>query len=138
METTNNLQPKKQPESSTSFSLSEYKRTTIAEAVKTPSLLACVRQYGPQPVATQMVDAFCQADVALGGGTSTDTIRVITTLFMDDFKGRAIGTLLLAIRYGIQQKVIGHKLTYPLLCEWVNAIDAQVEEHNYNEHLRTK
>jgi len=25
-----------------------------------------------------------------------------------------------------------------MLCEWVAAIDAQVEEHNYNEHLRTK
>lgn len=101
-------------------------------------MLACVRQYGPKPVATQIVEAFCQADTVLGGGTSMDAIRVITTLFIDDFKGRPIGTILLAIRYGIQQKAIGHKLTYPMLCEWVAAIDAQVEEHNYNEYLRTK
>lgn len=124
--------------SSRSFALADYKRTSIAEAIKTPSMLACIREFGQDPVEESLVGALVAADTVLGGGMGKPQVAAMTNLFLDDFKGRPIGTILLAIRYGIQQKVIGHKLTYPLLCEWVNAIDAQVEEHNYNEHLRTK
>ena len=101
-------------------------------------MLSCIREFGQDPVEESLVGALVAADTVLGGGMAKPQIAVMTNLFLDDFKGRPIGTILMAIRYGIQQKVIGHKLTYPLLCEWVNAIDAQVEEHNYNEHLRTK
>ena len=124
--------------SSRSFALADYKRTTLAEAIKTPSMLACIREFGQDPVEESLVGALVAADTVLGGGMAKPQIAVMTNLFLDDFNGRPIGTILMAIRYGIQQKVIGHKLTYPLLCEWVNAIDAQVEDHNYNEHLRTK
>lgn len=124
--------------SSRSFALADYKRTTLAEAIKTPSMLACIREFGQDQVEESLVGALVAADTVLGGGMAKPQIAVMTNLFLDDFNGRPIGTILMAIRYGIQQKVIGHKLTYPLLCEWVNAIDAQVEEHNYNEHLRTK
>lgn len=89
-------------------------------------------------VATEVIGALSMADTAIGGGTSADQMQVVAGFFIDDFKGRPVGTILMAIRNGIQQKTIGHKLTYPMLCEWVAAIDAQVEEHNYNEHLRTK
>ena len=124
--------------SSRSFALADYKRTTLAEAIKTPSMLAGIREFGQDPGEESLVGALVAADTVLGGGMGKPQVAAMTSLFLDDFKGRPIGTILLAIRYGIQQKVIGHKLTYPLLCEWVNAIDAQVEEHNYNEHLRTK
>ena len=124
--------------SSRSFALADYKRTTLAQAIKTPSMLACIREFGQDPVEESLVGALVAADTVLGGGMGKPQVAAMTNLFLDDFKGRPIGTILMAIRYGIQQKVIGHKLTYPLLCEWVNAIDAQVEEHNYNEHLRTK
>jgi len=101
-------------------------------------MLSCIREFGQDAVEESLVGALVAADTVLGGGMGKPQIAVMTSLFLDDFKGRPIGTILLAIRYGIQQKAIGHKLTYPMLCEWVAAIDAQVEEHNYNEHLRTK
>lgn len=97
-----------------------------------------MREFGTDPVEEALVGALVAADTVLGGGMGKPQIAVITSLFLDDFKGRPMGTILMAIRYGIQQKAIGHKLTYPMLCEWVAAIDAQVEEHNYNEHLRSK
>ena len=124
--------------SSTSFELAAYKRATLPDAIKTPSMLSCIREFGIEPVEEQLVGALVAADTAIGGGMGRQQLAVITSLFIDDFKGRPVGTILMAIRYGIQQKTIGHKLTYPMLCEWVAAIDAQVEEHNYNEHLRTK
>ena len=130
--------PTKQPGSSKSFELAAYKRDTLPEAIKTPSMLRCIREFGLEPVELQVASTLVAADTAMGGGMAREQIAVITRLFMEDFRGRPMGTILMAIRYGIQQKAFGHKLTYPMLCEWVAAIDAQVEEHNYNEHLRTK
>ncbi len=59
----------------------------------------------------------------------------ITKLFLEDFGGRPVGSILMAIRNGVRQSTVGHKLTYPILCEWMRAQDAAVEEHNYTQHL---
>lgn len=101
-------------------------------------MLSCIRQFGKDQVEEAIVGALVAADTALGGGMGKPQIALLTNLFVDDFSNRPMGSILMAIRYGIQQKAIGHKLTYPMLCEWVAAIDAQVEEHNFNEYLRHK
>ena len=101
-------------------------------------MAACVRQFGQDAVEVELVGALVAADTVIGGGMGKEQIAALTRLFLDDFSNRPIGSILMAIRHGIQQKTVGHKLTYPMLCEWVAAIDAQVEEHNFNEYLRHK
>jgi hypothetical protein len=110
----------------------------IPEAVATPSLKAMVVQHGQENAVKAVAAVITQSDMMLGGGMQPGVLVEMAHLFIDQYQGRPIGTIIMGVRRGMQQKTIGHKLTYPLLCQWMEDMDAAVEEHNYNEHLRTK
>ena len=83
-------------------------------------------------------DLLAEADVMLGSGMPADALAKMSALLVDDFGGRSVGNLLLAVKAGVRSKIVGHKLTYPILCEWMHEQDRRVEEYNYNEYLRHK
>jgi hypothetical protein len=128
----------KQPEPCRSFDLASYKREELSESCKTPPLSMVLAEHGHDLVAQSFTKYLSAADAALGGGMSQEQIAIISTLAMDDFKCYAIGNIIRAIRRGVKQKAVGHKLTYPMLCEWMEAVCAEVEQMNYNEYLRHK
>lgn len=115
--------------------LKAYERADLPSALATPSIIALVREHGRQSVEEQVFAAITAADGLLGGGMSAPQLVALTRMFLDDFGGRPVGSILMAIRNGVRQATVGHKLTYPILCEWMRAQDAAVEEHNYTQHL---
>lgn len=128
----------KPTEPSRSFSLVQYQRGTLAEAIQTPSLLSLARERGLEVVAKGVVSALTEADALLGGGMSDEQIALLARSFMQDFGGRPVGTIIAAIRAGTRQATVGHKLTYPILCAWIAEQDRLVEEFNETAHLLTK
>lgn len=108
----------------------------MQEVLRTPSLKACIHEHGHDPVSVQVLALLTQADVALGGGSSKDGIALLTRLLMEDFYGVPVGLIIKGVRDGIRKATVGHKLTYPLLCSWIEEVRDQVEQHNYNEHMR--
>lgn len=110
--------------------------SSIPDVLATPSLKRCMIEHGIESVAKEMTDLFTVADGVLGGGMSAQQISLITKLFMEDFYGVPIGLVTKAVRDGVRKATVGHKLTYPLLCSWIEEIRAQVEQHNYDEHMR--
>lgn len=130
--------PTRPTEPSRSFSLALYQRGTLAEAIQTPSLLCLARERGLEVVAAGVVAALTEADALLGGGMSAEQIALLARSFMQDFGGRPVGTIVQAIRSGTRMATVGHKLTYPILCSWIAAIDAEVEEANFTAHNSTK
>ncbi len=108
----------------------------MQEVLRTPSLKACVREHGHDPVSVQVLALLTQADVALGGGSPKDSLALLVRLLMEDFYGVPVGLIIKGVRDGIRRATVGHKLTYPLLCSWIEEVRAQVEQHNYNEHMR--
>lgn len=48
------------------------------------------------------------------------------------------GCFIQAMKEGVKGKVVGHKLTYPILCEWMHEQDKRVEEYNYNQYLANR
>lgn len=126
------------PEHSRSFDLVAFKREELAECCKTPALITVIKEHGLDPVQESMTKYLSIADAAIGGGLSKEQIALIAGLMMEDFKGYAVGNILRAIRKGIKNKTVGHKLTYPILCEYMDNVLAEVEQMNHNEYLRHK
>jgi hypothetical protein len=112
-----------------------YERTTLPEALVTPSLKALANNGSIEPVVVATVQVLAKAYALHGGGLSPQQLALVARVFMEDFGGRPVGSILMAIRNGVRQSTVGHKLTYPILCEWMRAQDAAVEEHNYTQHL---
>jgi len=112
-----------------------YERATLPEALATPSLKALARDGAFEPVVVATVKVLSHADALLGGGLSAQQLAMVARVFMEDYGGRPVGSILMAIRNGVRQSTVGHKLTYPILCEWMRAQDAAVEEHNYTQHM---
>lgn len=110
----------------------------MGETLRTPTLRQCVRDHGEAAVRDQILATLAQADVALGGGSTLDSLAVLAGLLMADYGNRPIGGIIMAIRRGIRNPAVGHRLTYPILCSWMDAQDAAVERHNHDQHLRTK
>lgn len=79
-----------------------------------------------------------EADAICGGGTDPVALKTMSRMLLNDFGGRPAGCLIMAIQEGVKNKMVGHKLTYPILCEWMTEQDARVELHNYNEYLSHK
>ena len=121
----NRALPTRPTEPSRSFSLVQYQRGTLAEAIQTPSLLSLARERGLEVVAAGVVAALTEADALLGGGMSAEQIALLARSFMQDFGGRPVGTIIAAIREGSRRPTVGHKLTYPILCAWMAEQDAR-------------
>ncbi len=97
--------------------------------------MALAREHGREKAEEAVFVALTNADSLLGGGMGATQLVAMTKLFMEDYGGRPVGSILMAIRNGVRQATVGHKLTYPILCEWMRAQDAAVEEHNYTQHM---
>ena len=79
-----------------------------------------------------------EANELLGAGTEAHVLKTMSRLLLDDFSSRTAGCFIMAIKAGVKKQTIGHKLTYPILCEWMHEQDARVEEHNFNQYLSHK
>ena len=110
---------------------------TVPEAMATPALVVLAKQ-DRNGLETAVYDLLAEADVMLGSGMPADALAKMAALLVDDFGGRSVGNLLLAVKAGVRSKIVGHKLAYPILCEWMHEQDRRVEEYNYNEYLRHK
>lgn len=119
------------------LSLSNRAVSTVPQAMDTPSLtkLAATDRVG---LVVALSDLLTEADGLIGSGMAPEILAKMAGLLVDDFGGRTVGNVLLAVQQGVKSKTIGHKLTYPILCEWMYDQDARVEEHNYNQYLSTK
>jgi len=70
-----------------------------------------------------------------------EVLGVMARSLYEEYGGVPLGVIATAIRRGMAGKagvVNGHKLTYPMLCGWVEAELRRVEEYNYNRHQSLK
>ncbi len=106
--------------------------------MRTHSLKAYEAKFGSLPMEMRITDLLIAADGFIGAGTDPKVIKGMARMFMDDFGSRPAGCVVQAIRDGVKTQTVGHKLTYPILCQWMNEMDARVEAENYNQYLATK
>jgi len=106
--------------------------------MNTHSLKAYEAKFGAASMERRVGDMLLEADGLLGGGTDVNVLKTMSRLLLDDFSSRTAGCFIMAIKAGVKKQTIGHKLTYPILCEWMYDQDKRVEEHNFNEYLSHK
>lgn len=106
--------------------------------MQTPAIMTLTKSLGEQEVVGRILSMLIQVDSLMGGGMNEQTLAFMAKMTVEHYGGRPIGTLARALTTGVRSKVIGHKLTFPLLCEWIERVDAEIEQMNYNEYLRHK
>lgn len=106
--------------------------------MNTNSLKAYEARFGARYMETSVANMLVEADSICGGGTDPGALKTMSRLLLDDFGGMPAGCFIQAMKEGVKGKVVGHKLTYPILCEWMHEQDKRVEEYNYNQYLATR
>lgn len=104
----------------------------------TNSLAAYERQFGTMQMSAHLSNLLIEADGLVGCGTDSTVLKQMAEMLLIDYKSRPAGCVIMAVREGLRGVVFGHKITYPLLCQWMNEQDARVENHNFNDYLSKK
>ena len=106
--------------------------------MNTNSLKAYEAKFGAVAMEMRVGAMLFEANEFLGGGMDGNVLKAMARMLLDDFGSRTAGCFIMAIKAGVKKLTIGHKLTYPILCEWMHEQDKRVEEHNFNEYLSHK
>lgn len=107
--------------------------------MRSESIASIVENAGEMPVKARLVGWLAEIDALCGGGSDPTVFPALAQMMITEFPNRTIGTLALALRRGMATSgTVGHKLTWPRICQWMREAEEAIEEHHYNEHIRSK
>lgn len=123
---------------SLNFSVKNRQLQTVAQAMNTNTLKAYEQRFGSVAMEMRIGVVLFEANELLGAGMDPNALKAMSRMLMNDFPGCPAGCFIMAVKEGVKTQTIGHKLTYPILCQWMHEQDARVEEHNFNQYLSHK
>jgi hypothetical protein len=77
-------------------------------------------------------------DAVCGAKNTQESLMVMAEFLVERCIDKSFNAIRLLLRDGINAGKVHYLLTYPMISEWVEAHEAQVEEFSYNAHMAAK